>query len=298
MILKDKIVHVLGAGRSGRAAAVLAHSRGANVTLFDSCEHIDDVPQGIATSPRATVEVGRRSSCDILVISPGIATYGDLVEAFSENAGEMIGETELGYCFYDGKVIGITGTNGKTTTTELVQRIISHSGTSCLCCGNHGQPLSEVVMLEDVPRVIALELSSFQLETIKTFHADVAIWLNFDADHMDRYSCLTDYKKAKLRIFENQTEEDVAIVRHSEDLGELKAQTLTFSTEHKYADMSYVDGAILYQEKHVLDVEHTLLRGLHNIENTMAAIAACIKVGINPERIEPSLKTFSPPLHP
>lgn len=297
MILTDKIVHVLGAGRSGRAAAQLAASRGAEVTLFDSAEEITNPLEGIRCEANATEKVGRSRSCDLLVISPGIDTYGDYVKAFSENATDMIGETELGYSFYKGKVIAITGTNGKTTTTELVQRIMSHSGTSCVCCGNYGMPLSEVVMLDEVPDSVALELSSFQLETIKTLKPEVALWLNFDADHMDRYQCIEDYKNAKLRIFENQTEEDFAIIRTGEDVGELNAMTYTFTTEDEVSDFTLTDGWIYFKGQQIIELEQTRLRGLHNAENAMAAIGACLQLGVTVEQISPALKGFAPPMH-
>ncbi len=297
MIIKDKTVHVLGAGRSGRAAAQLAQSHGARVTLFDSSDEISNLPKGITAHPNATIEVGKSSSCDLLVISPGIDTFGDYVEAFSKNAGEMIGETELGYRFYNGKIIAITGTNGKTTTTELVQRIMSHSGVTCVSCGNYGMPLSEVVMLDEVPQSIALELSSFQLETIKQLKPDVAIWLNFDADHMDRYTSIQDYKNAKLRIFENQTDLDCAIIRAGEEVGGIKARKLTFTTESQDSDYTLIDGWVCFQSEQLLEIEKTRLRGLHNAENAMAAIGACLQLGIGKENIAPALTGFAPPMH-
>jgi UDP-N-acetylmuramoylalanine--D-glutamate ligase len=297
MILKGKIVHVLGAGRSGRAAAQLAASRGAIVTLFDSGEIKNELPDGITTQSNATIETGKSSSCDLLVLSPGVDTYGEFVAAFSENAGEVIGETELGYRFYLGKIIGITGTNGKTTTTELVQRIMTASDVSCVACGNYGLPLSEVVMMDEMPDSIALELSSFQLETIKELKPDVAVWLNFDEDHMDRYKSLEDYKNAKLHIFDNQTELDYAIIREGEDVGDIKAKKLTFTTESQDADFSLLENQIYYQGKQLLDMDRTRLTGLHNAENAMAAIGACLQMGVPEETIASALTGFAPPMH-
>ena len=297
MIIKGKTVHVLGAGRSGRAAAQLAHTRGARVTLFDSSDEILNVPDGITTHPKATIDTGNNSSCDLLVISPGIDTFGEYVAAFSKNAGEMIGETELGCRFYEGKIIAITGTNGKTTTTELVQRIMTEGGVSCVSCGNYGMPLSEVVMLDEVPEAIARELSSFQLETIESLKPDVAVWLNFDADHMDRYTCIEDYKNAKLRIFENQHESDHAIIRAGEEVGTIKAKKLTFTTESQDSDFTLTDGKVCFQGEGILDLEETRLRGLHNAENAMAAIGACLQLGIAKNKIAPALAGFAPPMH-
>ncbi len=298
-MLEGKIVHILGAGRSGKAAAQLAVSKGAIVTVFDTTaeDKFPSMPEGVKCHPSASIEVGKASQCDLLVISPGIDTYGDYVAAFSENAGELIGETELAYRFYTGKIIAITGTNGKTTTTELVQCIMSKSGVSCVACGNYGVPLSEVVMMDEVPDSIALELSSFQLETVKELKADVAVWLNFDADHMDRYSCIEDYKKAKLRIFETQTSAETALVRLGEDVGEIAAKRLTFSTESDAGDFSYSDGWIIYRDENLLDLSNTRLRGLHNVENAMAAIGACMELGITVEQAAEALVGFAPPMH-
>ena len=190
----------------------------------------------------------------------------------------MIGEVEFAARFYQGRIVAITGTNGKTTTTELVQQILSFSGTSCLACGNYGVPFSEVVMLEEPPESVALEVSSFQLETISGFHPEVVIWLNFAADHMDRYSSIDDYKNAKLRIFENLTADDVVVVRADEDIGDQKGEVITFSTEGE-ADYQLEGGIITMRGDQVIDLSKTRLRGLHNAENAMAAIAASVPFG-------------------
>jgi len=297
MTLEGQIVHVLGAGRSGKAAAKLAAAEGATVTLFDSYEEIHNVPEGVIAYASASTETGKEQSCDLLVISPGIDTFGDYVAAFAENARELIGETELGYRFYDGKAIGITGTNGKTTTTELVEQIMNAGGVSTVACGNYGVPLSEVVLMEEVPQCIALELSSFQLETIKQLKPDVAVWMNFDADHMDRYTCIDDYKNAKLRIFENQTSGDLAVVRSGEELGNLKAQVQTFTSESATADFSIEGNFILFKGEQLIDMSKTKLRGLHNAENAMAAMGACIQLGISNDTLKEALNNFVPPKH-
>lgn len=216
MNLKNKHVIVLGAGSSGQAAAALALAEGANVSVHDSREMIGGLPDGVTAVPNADVTTGKASRCDLLVLSPGIDGNSEFVKAYEENAAEMIGEIELGYRFYEGQIVAITGTNGKTTTTELVDRILNHSGISCLPCGNYGDPFSMLPLLENPPAVAALEVSSFQLETIKNFHPDVVVWLNFSADHMDRYPTIDAYRQAKLRIFENLGEEDDVIIRAGE----------------------------------------------------------------------------------
>ncbi|WP_367875020.1 UDP-N-acetylmuramoyl-L-alanine--D-glutamate ligase [Luteolibacter sp. Populi] len=297
MSLQGKTVLVLGAGRSGRAAAALALREGATVRVHDA-KAIDGMPEGAGLCPNVTVETGRATSCDLLVISPGIDTFGPLVAAYSESAGEMMGETEFAARYYKGRIIGITGTNGKTTTTELVDRILRAGGYDSVPCGNYGTPLSEVVLRDPVPTAVALELSSFQLETVSTLRPDVSVWLNFAPDHMDRYPTVQSYFDAKFRIFGNQTETDTAIVRTGEKLPAIRPHIVSFSTEDSTADW-FSDGRQLFRKgEPVFDLESaTRMRGLHNAENAMAAIAACEAIGISLDAARTALNGYAPPLH-
>jgi len=299
MNLNNQHVIVLGAGRSGRAAAALALREGANVTVHDSSETISGLPAGVGHVAQASVATGESSRCDLLVISPGIDGESDFARAYANNAGKMIGEVELASWFYQGQIIAITGTNGKTTTTELVQRICTHAGLTCEACGNYGVPFAEVVLQGTPPMVAALEVSSFQLETIDTFHPDVVIWLNFSADHMDRYSTLEAYKAAKLRVFENLSADDTIVVRAGEDLseaGDIPAKSFTFSTEDD-AEFTLCDGWICFDQVKLVDLSVSRLRGLHNAENAMAAYAACRALGVTATQANDSLRGFAPPLH-
>jgi len=298
MTLTGKTVVVLGAGRSGRAAAGLALREGAEVHVHDAAFAIEGMPAGVHVHPGASVEKGGAVKCDLLVISPGIDTYGPLVAAYAAGAGEMIGETEFGYRYYKGRIIGITGTNGKTTTTELVERILKAGGYDAAPCGNYGHPLCEIVLRDPMPTAISLELSSFQLETIHDFRPDVSIWLNFAPDHMDRYPTVQAYFDAKFRIFMNQTADDTAIVRMGEKLPGINPQVVTFSTEDTEADWFSDGRRISRRGVEVLDLEvSTRMRGLHNAENAMAAIAACEAIGISIEAARSALDGYAPPLH-
>ncbi|GAA5494559.1 UDP-N-acetylmuramoylalanine--D-glutamate ligase [Rubritalea halochordaticola] len=298
-MLAGKKITVLGAGRSGRAAARLAQQAGAEVLVCDAAGEasFQGMPEGVKIQPEADEAYGKETQSDILVVSPGIDTFGSYVKAFSEQAGEVIGETELAYRFYRGKIIAITGTNGKTTTTELVAKIMRSGGVSCEPCGNYGVPFSEIVMMDEVPQSVALEVSSFQMETIVEFKPDVAIWLNFSADHMDRYTAIEDYFNAKRRIFENQTESDFAVVRAGEDLGELKSSVVSFTTEDEPSDYALENGWITFRGEKLLDLSVTKLRGLHNAENAMAALAACRCAGVSLGAVSEALAGFAPPLH-
>lgn len=291
--LTGQTVAVLGAGRSGQAAASLALHCGAAVTVYDTGD-VPNVPVGCDWVSRATVETGREVNVDIVVTSPGIETGGAFVQAFAEGSGALWGEIELAWRCYPGRTIGITGTNGKTTTTELVRELVRATGLTCVACGNYGVPLAEVVLSDDVPQVIALELSSFQLETIDSFKPDAVIWLNFSADHMDRYSTIEEYREAKMRIFRNCDETTPLVIRAGENLGELTGQVVTFSSETE-ADWS-LQGDLIYQGKHpFIALSDTRLRGVHNAEDLMAACA--VVEGLTPELAIAALKDYRPPAH-
>lgn len=300
MSLTGKHIAILGAGRSGRAAAVLALREGARVSMWDLAgpEAFRDIPSTVELHPYATEEQGAEVVSDMLVVSPGIDTYGTYVAAFSKQTSEVIGEVELAARYYQGKIIGITGTNGKTTTTELVARILAHAGYGGSPCGNYGIPFAEVVMQANPPQVVSLELSSFQLETIRTLHPVVAIWLNFAPDHMDRYPTVDAYRAAKLRIFINQTSADTAVIRAGECLPGIIAKTVTFSTTDPEADWFSDGHVILHGGEKWLDLDHeTTLRGLHNAENTMAALAACKTLGIPATVMAEAFHGYAPPPH-
>ena len=300
MSLTGKHIAILGVGRSGRAAAALALREGATVSAWDTAgpEAFVGMPEGVEIHPNATEDQGRGIVSNFLVVSPGIDTYGSYVAAFSARTGEVIGEVELAARFYQGKIIGITGTNGKTTTTELVERILSHASLGGTACGNYGTPFAEVVLQSNPPEVVSLELSSFQLETIRTLHPVVAIWLNFAPDHMDRYPTVEAYRAAKLRIFENQTASDTVVVRTGEGLPDLAAKVVTFSTTDDSADWFSEGHTILHGGETWLHMDRdTSLRGLHNAENTMAALAACQSLGVSLAVMREALHGYAPPPH-
>lgn len=300
MSLSGKHVAILGVGRSGRAAAALALREGATVSAWDSAgiQAFEGMPEEVEIHPEATEAEGREVESDLLVVSPGIDTYGSYVAAFSAKAREVIGEVELAARHYGGRIIAITGTNGKTTTTELVARILSHAGLDGWACGNYGVPFAEVVLNSHPPAAVSLELSSFQLETVRTLHPVVSIWLNFAPDHMDRYPTVEAYRAAKLRIFENQTAADTAVIRAGEALPRLAPEVVRFSTTDETSEW-FSDGQLVRcKGEVVLDLgQDTGLRGLHNAENTMAALAACAALGLPPYLMREALHGYAPPPH-
>lgn len=297
MSLTDKKVVVLGAGRSGIAAAHLAHAQGATVCLFDGNAKArpESLRAEIDFVAEADETTGQEVASDLLVISPGIDTYGSFVRAFSQKTKELIGELELAWRYFKGTGIAITGTNGKTTTTELISHLINKSGNVARPCGNHGQPLSELV-LEGFSDYAVIEVSSFQLETIKTFNPQLAIWLNFAPDHMDRYKSLEDYRNAKARIFEYLSNEQFKITRLEEGF-QFSEHHLTFSSDSTQSDFTLHSGVIKLNSGQEVDLSSTKLRGSHNAENAMAAIACidCLKLEI--PSYEAALADFTPPEH-
>lgn len=298
MDLRNSTVSILGAGRSGRAAALLAWNHGATVTIYDASEkaRFNGLPDAIRGMSGVTAAAARGVKSDLVVISPGIETDGDFAQAFRSGAAEFIGETELGSRFYDGQIIGITGTNGKTTTTELVATFLNAAQIPALPCGNYGVPLCEVVTHGEPPTVIALELSSFQLETMTTFRADVAVWMNFAADHMDRYESLDEYRAAKAHIFDRQTADNLVVIRQGEQVPTGAGRVVTFSAS-EVADYSREGSTIYGPDGLKIDLATSRLRGSHNAENVMAAIAATRKFGVTREHILTALADYQPPAH-
>ena len=304
MKYQGKKVAVLGAGLSGTAAALLLRSEGAEVTVLDSAGEKTLLKSTIENLRARGVEVRcgseaerDTSSYDFVVLSPGIDPISPLAKNFSSRDIETMGELELGWRSVNVPVIAITGTNGKTTTTELLAQMLNACGQRTIACGNIGKPLSEVALEQHDLDVLTVEVSSFQLETIRTFRPSITVWLNFAPDHLDRYPSITEYRAAKLRIFENQTANDVAVVNASETLPKLAARAVTFSAYANNADFRLEGGSIVYQNAPVLRMADTKLRGSHNIENLMATLAVGLARGLSFEQMLPPLCAYEPRPH-
>src|SRR5437763_636574 len=271
---KDQNVAVLGAGLSGAAAARLLKQEGAQVTVLDSAEEkkllkttLEDLRgRGVTVVTGLTADADN-GSYQFAVMSPGIDPKSALAQNFYSRGIEIIGELELGWRSCELPVIAVTGTNGKTTTTELLAQMLNACGQRTIACGNIGKPLSEVAREKQPFDVLTVAVSSFQLETIRTFHPSITLWLNFAPDHLDRYRSVAEYRAAKLRIFENQTNADVAVVNAIEKIPNIRPRTITFSAYANGGDFRVSEGAILYHDESVLRLAHTKLRGLHHIEN-------------------------------
>ena len=301
---QNKNIAVLGAGLSGTAAALLLLSHGGNVSVLDSAtesklpestiKSLRDHGVRVISGPAAETN---QDPCDLAILSPGIDPDSPLAQNFSSRNIEMIGELELGWQFCELPLIAITGTNGKTTTTELAAQMLNGCGQRTVACGNIGKPLSEVVRDQSKYDVLTVEVSSFQLETIKSFRPQIAVWLNFAPDHLDRYASVAEYRRAKLRIFEYQTAKEFAIVNASDFLPELRPQRLTFSAYDDRADFRLSDGTICFQRTPVLRLADVKLRGSHNIENLMATLAIGHVRGLDFKQMAAPLCAYEPAPH-
>ena len=304
MTLAGQSIAVLGLGASGRGAARLARQLGAEVVVFDSGS--SEALQAAAHALRAdgtpvelgTVQPTPGRSFDVAVLSPGIDPSWELPRNFLAAGVPVIGEIEFAWQHQDRPVVAITGTNGKSTTTELVARVLNAGGLRTLPSGNHGRAFSDVVAAGEPLDVQTIEVSSFQLETIAAFRPAVALWMNFAPDHLDRHPSLDAYFDAKARIFENQTDGDTAIVKLEDRRPATPPErTVTFSAHSEGADYGLADGWITFQGERVLDFGSTRLRGRHNAENLMAALAAGRALGLGWEVMAEAARDYRAPRH-
>lgn len=302
MTTNGKSIAVLGLGQSGEAAATLLLRQGARVTVLESATGTP-----LRTKAEALEAAGARvvlgeaastgSGFDLAVISPGIDPAVPLVANLVNAGVPLIGELELAFRECRCPVIAITGTNGKTTTTELTAHLLTAAGLRTMACGNIGLPFCTAVGQSGDLDVMVVEVSSFQLETIQTFRPKVAAWLNLSPNHLDRYPGMPEYRAAKLRIFENQTADDHAIVNAVNDLPALAAQTLTFSAVRDEADFTRREGRIFFRGGCLLDQSSTALPGVHNAENIMAALGIGIALGCDPAAMAAAVGSYTPPSH-
>lgn len=303
-------IAVLGAVRSGLGAARLAARDGARVTLFDeadasrltqSIEQAAAAGFGIVTGQAAKELVVNPGEYDLAILSPGFDVNWPLPKKFSDAGVPLTGEMQFGYERCETPLVAITGTNGKSTTTELIAEIFNRCGKRSLPCGNHGTALCEVLVSGQDYDVLSLEVSSFQLETVSTFQPGVSMWLNFAPDHLDRYPDEEAYFNAKFRIFMNQTAEDWAIVNAAEvgRLGDLKAQVVTFSAQPENSDATYVyrDGLFYFRGQQIASAAGLRLRGRHNMENILAAVASGHIHGLRFEDMFAAVASYVPPKH-
>ena len=309
MKLSGRKALVLGAGKSGVASARFLTERGATVALHDKkpVEAWSDQARTLKETKNIGLVSGEIPSwlldqIDLVVISPGVPTNTIPARYVDRMDGEVIGEVELAYRFMKGRIVGITGSNGKTTTTTLIGELLKSSGIKTQVGGNIGTPLLTLAESSTDDGWTVVELSSFQLETIKDFRANVAICLNVTPNHLDRYKSFTDYAAAKHRIFMNQTADDVAILNADNEITAnwakgLKANVVMFSVKRELNEGLFLRGRDLVcrangKEKTLTTRDEIFLRGLHNVENVLASLAAGLACGASPDSMRQTVRTF------
>ena len=308
MELKNKEVLVVGFGKTGKAITRFLLDRGAVVTINDTKIHLE-LSEEISPFQKegATFILGGHPSeiflsPDFIVLSPGVDPHLSPLRQANKRGIPLVSEIELASWFIKTPIIGITGTNGKTTTTSLISEILRFSGFSVFTGGNIGNPLINFVQNNMSADFLVVELSSFQLEAIEKFSPCIAILLNITEDHLDRYSTFAAYCEAKYRIFMKQTERDVAIVNYDDEacrsiIPSLCAQVLPFSRKKVLSEGMYSNGKFLYFRGrddfvHAYNLAKVKLFGVHNQENMLAAIGASEVCGCPLEKIQKALEKF------
>jgi UDP-N-acetylmuramoylalanine--D-glutamate ligase len=306
--LRGKRVLVVGLARTGVATALFCTARGAKVTATDlrSENEIGEVIGPLRTAGVRIELGGHRENTfleqDLLVPSPGVPADAPLLQAARANGVTIWSEVELADRFLHGRLIGITGSNGKTTTTSLVEHILKNAGFSTVLAGNIGTPLIARVEQTTDDTMSVVELSSFQLELIEKFRPNISVFLNLTPDHLDRHHTLEAYGHAKARIFENQTEADNAILNADDPattpLAPAKPRLYWFSRKQRVAQGAFVHGnEIVFrrdgQDEAVLSLKEVPLPGAHNVENVLAAVAATRLAGAEPAAISKGVRSFA-----
>ncbi|MBI5039432.1 MAG: UDP-N-acetylmuramoyl-L-alanine--D-glutamate ligase [Nitrospirae bacterium] len=308
MKLKDRRVLVVGLGRSGVAASRLLVRNNARVTATDrspwdalSAEARELAALGIKMEAGGH-STGTFLSADLIILSPGVPKNIDPLVRAKENGVKIISEIELAYQLLDAPLIALTGSNGKSTTTTLIGEILKAKGDRVFVGGNLGTPLTEYVLSGGGADCVVAELSSFQLETIGDFKPSVSILLNISPDHMDRYPGIQEYAEAKFRIFENQTADDFAVINGDEPWStevsaRFRGRVIVFSRRRKVENGVFAEEGRLVsnmngRQETLCEISEIGIKGVHNLENSMAAAAAALLRGCTPEIIAGTLRVF------
>lgn len=310
MDLKGKRVLVFGSGKSGIGAAELLGQVGACPVLYDGNPDLDKeaVLHKTASIKETDIYAGGlpeevQKSLDLAVLSPGVPTDLPLVKSFYEQGLPVWGEVELAFCTGKGRVLAITGTNGKTTTTALLGKIMEDAEDSVFVVGNIGTPYTSKALEMTEDSVTVAEISSFQLETIEKFAPCVSAILNITEDHLNRHHTMEEYIRVKELIVKNQKPEDVCVLNYEDpvlrEFGKnIVPQTVYFSSERRLEKGIFLeDGQIILktedQEISLVKTDDLKLLGKHNFENVMAAAAMAYYAGVSVESIRKSICEFT-----
>lgn len=312
--IRGKQVIVVGTGKSGVGSAVLLEKNGALPVIYDGNEKTDteavraSLREKLGHETAAVIYTGAFSKkiadgIELAVLSPGVPVDADFVIYMKEKGIHIWGEIELGYHFAKGRVLAITGTNGKTTTTSLVGQIMQEHYESVYIVGNIGNPYTDAALLTREDTVSVAEISSFQLETVEDFHPQVSAILNITPDHLNRHHTMENYVAAKEAVTVNQTKEDFCILNYenayTRAFGDrCPAKVVYFSSGRKLQDGLYCEGEEIFLAtdgvpQRLLNVKTDMnLVGICNIENVMAAIGISMSAGVPMEQILATIKRF------
>ena len=305
-------VLVAGTGKSGIAAAKLLLAMGGEVVLYDGNDKLDPekIKENFEEDAKVTVVLGELTRPDLLgvelsIISPGIPLDAPFVPVLDEAKIPIWSEIQLAYHVAKSRLIAITGTNGKTTTTALTGAIMKTFFNEVFVVGNIGIPYTDVALDTTEKSVTVAEVSSFQLETIMDFHPNVSAILNITPDHLNRHGTMENYIEVKERVAVNQTEDDCIVLNYDDkvlrEFGEkkdLKPKVIFFSSTQTLKEGMYLDGDMMIyahdgKKEEVLNVKTDMqLLGKHNHENVMAAVAMSIRMGVPMDLIRKAVKEF------
>lgn len=306
--IKNKKISIIGAVRSGLAAAKLAKKLGAIPFVSDAGSE-EKLKSSIEflKSEKIDFETGKHSEkvyeCDLMVVSPGVPSNADVIKNAVNRKIKIISELEFASSFCKGNIIGITGTNGKTTVTSLCDYLFNQCGKKSYGAGNIGLAFSEIAAEVKENEFVSLEISSFQLDLIDNFKPKVAMILNITPDHLNRYeNSIEKYALSKLRIFENQDAEDYLILNKDSDLlnqyfKKAKSNILFLSTKKKVTNGCYLENDVVrFVRNNVIEfsckVSDIFIKGEHNIQNAMAVIIAAKIFNLDNGKIIEALKSF------
>lgn len=309
-MIKDKKILIIGSGISGTAAAELLLEAGASPVLYDSNPALQEaeIRSRLPKDSRIRIVIGElpekeKKETEVVILSPGVPIDLPLVEELRKNGAVIWGEVELAYRFAKGKLAAVTGTNGKTTTTALTGEILKSYYKDVFVVGNIGNAYTREALKMTEDSVTAAEISSFQLETIESFHPQVSAILNITPDHLNRHHTMDCYIKTKERIAENQGPSDTCVLNYDDEetrqFGErVKASVLYFSRKHILDRGVYLDGtSIIYRNgpeaEKICDTSQLKLLGAHNHENVMAAVAIGAAMGVPIPRIRSTVIEFT-----
>lgn len=308
MKIKNKNITVIGALRSGIAAAKLIRKLGGNPFVSDVLENKKTKESAkILSEEKIDFEIGSHSDkafdCDLMVVSPGVPSDAPVIKIAEEKNIKIISEIELASSVCKGKIVAITGTNGKTTTTSLCGHLFNECGFKTYTAGNIGIAFSEIALDVKEDEFVALEVSSFQLDLIDSFKPFIAMMLNITPDHLNRYeNKFENYIASKMRVYKNQSGSDYLILNKDDEVitnnvSQFKSNLYRFSLKETQLNGAYYfENQIIFNKdgelEFAFDVNEIQIKGEHNIANAMAVVCAAKILKFDNEKIKNALSTF------